>query len=259
MPAPATFKIGPNGFLVHEPSPRYAPSSPYSNMGQTLPIRMGQSGTAKQMVYSCVSDEPGDTLTVSLSRYDNPDAGEDPNGEFVDVALKCVLGYGSGNYSENAEIDWLNGTVFTIPVGSVQVYCDYPKWSDTQADCRQLVSVAVGVNVARQGGMGELPITRLTSRLIGEGEGGRIVPGDSIRVAVPNRATSVSLLVEDPTLYGSFPLSFKRSNHADARVEYVYRPMGAEQLPLAAGVRAVTVTNGAATDQRLTLLWGIAL
>jgi hypothetical protein len=218
-------------------------------LGRSIEINPGQ---LNQAVFTSEQCNIGDMLTFCLTQRDAPisgGAGQDPNAATSRMSLVCNLQWRVGQTFETCDVDWLQGTLLTIPSGNVDVNCSYPKETKPGVTQPQQHVGVMAAPLIRPGGLGIMPLARLTT----------LLPALPTGLVIPKRAQAVSLLLTDPTKYGTISLEWRytRDVAAGADVISLATPASAAEQVIPNGARSVYVGPAAAT--LAVLVWSIAL
>jgi hypothetical protein len=229
-------------------------------IGRGIPIGLGKRDT---VIDTMTVGRIGESITLCLSVYDEKPPNHQSDPPNLDAPLVADITFGAGAGSERCRVDWLNGTLITIPAGSVKVEAEYPDMGKVDGVAVAALAQHVGCIISagiRAPSTGMLPLARLTRRL------GVVAPGEltSVVDVVPRRGHSVSLLTTDPDAVGAIELALRTTANAtprlkDARTIARVAPLTGRELPLPNGTRSIEVVNRARAPVALTLIYGIAL
>lgn len=225
------------------PNPTNPNRGPFT--GRSEEISAGQRISVLQS-YQC--DVP-DHVTLCLTRRvaANTTSEEDIGAR---MPLVAHVRWGVGQEYDTADVDWLNGTLITVPAGSITVEADYAAQGGGVVVPKQHVGVILAPG-KRPPAAGSQPLARLTTRL----------PALPTGIAVPPRAHAVQLLTNSPANYGSVQLDFRftAGTMAGADIATSAIPSSPEQLAIPNGVRSVYASLIGGPAQVVTLVWSIAL
>lgn len=252
-------------------SPYLKGNDVFGEQGQPLPTSpsqgpfIGRSSTVGrggkvQVAQFNVANREATSVIVTLTRRDKKAPNQQADSGTLQVPLIAHITYGAGAENNTIVCDWLNGIAISVPVGSLSVDCEYPNLDTVghpQSDVEQQVGVLVSMGQPG-GGRGIRPHARYTDRL-GTLTGG----GGTATSIVPVNAESVQLVTTEPADYGSYRLewasSASRATRVGSRVWSVITPASDGELVIPNGARSAYVTNLAATDADVSLIYGLSL
>ncbi len=224
------------------PQPTNPNRGPY--IGRSSLIEKGQTVSVIE-VNQC---NLGEMLTFCLTQNDYPEVGEDPRDIKTRLSLTGHILWRVGQHQDFCDVDWVRGTLLTIPAGNVTINCSYPTSSVPGVlQPRQIVG-ALTAPLIRPGGLGIRPLARLTTVL------------DTLPavVEVPRRAQAVSLLLINPALYTTVSITQRYTAGLGAGADAIsaFIPTDDREWVLANGCRSVAVSAAASGG---ALVWSIAL
>lgn len=224
-------------------------------IGRSQIVKRGETVAVMQTM---VVGRRGEAVTLCLSRRDHkPAATSSVDPPSLNAPLVAEIWFGAGAANERCFVDWLNGTLLTVPAGSCGVGCIYPAIVGSFA-LEQDVGVIIAEGI-RPPSAGVLPHARFTLRAPIAAAG----PGSAIGFVAPNRGIGVSLLTTVPTDYGSYELLFRGTADPNPLVpSTVYsseRPASSAEVLVPNGTRSIVVNNFSANPAGISLVFSIAL
>jgi hypothetical protein len=242
------------------PSPPGAPlEGPHKGGFQV--VRLGQTQTILEKLSLEDLSQAG---TLCLVKRDTGNVAGEPlsTAPSFDAPCIAILEFGSGPCAEICQVDWLNGTLISLPTCNVNVKGFYPDSGIVLGIATAPVSQTLGAWIApypRGASAGQIPMARFSQRLVLPGMG-------AVVGVVPNRAQSVALLTDNPgaRAAGAFTLLFRTTASATpggvgVRVIAADRALDADEIPLPNGTRSVEVDSTVAVSANIILSYGIAL
>lgn len=167
----------------------------------------------------------------------------------VDTPLRAVVTAGSGGGGFRVELDVENGTMITVPAGSISVAVFYDLDADGPAPVTPDINVGLVVyEVPRPGSARPIRTVRAPS-----------VPNmGTASIPIPRFAASVTILVDSPAAYGlNLLANFQRSLSARARGTVFVQ--GPTPLRIPGGSRSIGIDNRTGAPVIPTLVFELAL
>ena len=250
---------GPNtrGVPSWDPTRPLSESTP-NNRGAIREIHAGQSLAVAdaRTTPNKVAEDINVVLGISTIGVEQNSVTDEP----VDSLVRACVRWGIGSAEFQAEVDWLNGTVLTVPAEQIYVSARYDRFFVGGSDpaTPPVFCLSAGFAYGRAG-KNSNP-SRLTERVT------VLTPGDSQELRIPNFATSFTVVLVEPStsakveVYG-FGRAFANQINIVSPMSNVGQFDVEDAFPLRNGAKFVRITNTNSGSQSLYayVIFGLSL
>jgi hypothetical protein len=248
---------GPNtlGIPSWDPTRPLSQSTP-NNRGAIRRIEAGQilNVADARMVPNVVGEDISVVLGLTVEGDDEDFLVDAP----VDSLVRACVTWGLGSAEFRAELDWMNGTILTVPAEQINVRASYKRemLGSDPGPC-PVFCLAAGFAYGRVG-KNSNP-ARLTELVQLD------APGDSKQIRIPNFATSFTVVLVEPStsaqldVYG-FGTGYSNRIMITSPMSNVGQFDVENAFPIRNGARFVKVTNVNTTGELIAyVIFGLSL